>query len=173
MRIALCMHKTTNTRLLYVIHTALPLQQRLHECAHCYVIVCIVVVDGAKRHAESLSVAMCLRWPPRRQCLPLQPSICSNARPCACMGTRNSFLVSRDVIHKMLWLEMRRALLPRGMVLRRGSSVPMYDERFRSAKDHESAGVFLLKSNLGVDAKCDNGLMVLAEVYCARIPFTG
>jgi len=63
MRIARCMPKTTHTRSKYVIHIAFPLQQWLHECAHCYVIVCLVVFDGAKRHAQSLSVAMCLRRP--------------------------------------------------------------------------------------------------------------
>jgi hypothetical protein len=52
------------------------------------------------------------------------------------------------------------------MVLRHGASVPMYDKRFRSTKGHEFAEVFLLKSNLGVDAKCNKGLMILAEVYC-------
>jgi hypothetical protein len=61
---------------------------------------------------------------------------------------------------------MRRAVLPCGIVLRHGSPVPMYDKCFRSTKGHEFAEMFLLKSNLGIDAKCDKGLMVLAEVYC-------
>jgi len=43
-----------DTRSKYVIRIAFPLQECLHECSHCYVIVCIVVVDGAKRHAESV-----------------------------------------------------------------------------------------------------------------------
>ena len=72
----------------------------------------------------------------------------------------------RDVIHQILRIKVRRALLPRGMMLSRGSSVPMYDERFRITKGHEFAEVFLLKSNLGVDAKCDKGIMILTEVYC-------
>jgi hypothetical protein len=49
-----------DTRSKYVIRIAFPLQQWLHECSHCYVIVCIVVVDGAKRHAESHSVLRCV-----------------------------------------------------------------------------------------------------------------
>jgi len=40
----------------------------------------------------------------------------------------------------------------------------MYD--FRSTEGHAFAEVFLLKSNLVVDAKCNKGLMILAEVYC-------
>jgi len=165
------MPKTTHTRSKCVIRIAFPLQQWLQECAHCCVIVCIVVLDGAKRHAESRGVAMFLRRPSvdGRQggnvYVCNRVHICSDARPCAYMVTWSSFLVVRDVIHNTLRLKMRTALLPRGMVPRHGSSVPIYDKCFRSTKGHECAEMFLLKSNLGVDAKCDKGLMVLAEVY--------
>jgi hypothetical protein len=44
--------------------------------------------------------------------------------------------------------------------------LPMYDKHFRRTNGQEFKEVFLLKSNLGVDAKGNKGLMVLAEVYC-------
>jgi hypothetical protein len=60
---------------------------------------------------------------------------------------------------------MRRALFSNAMVLRHGSTVPVYDKYFNSKNGHVCPAVFLLKSGLGVDTKYDKELMVLAQFY--------